>query len=97
MNEEFGIEFHDNGTGLLKIAMASDLGLSGSGTVATIALTIAPSARSGQYPMALLDAKLHDEAGRDFATSVIRMNIEREDGQLQVNSNEVYLPLVLHR
>lgn len=91
----FALEYHDDGTGLLHIALAGNTAISGSGALATISLRIAPAASSGSSTtLALAGAQLNDLAGRDFATSALQQIIARRHGELQVGFY-TYLPLIL--
>jgi hypothetical protein len=91
----FALQYHDDGAGLLHIALADDAPISGSGSLATISLHIAPVSSAGSNAtLALVDAHLNDIAGRDFATSVLQQTIVRSSADLQVTFS-IYLPVVL--
>jgi hypothetical protein len=96
--QNFSIQFHDDGAGLLYIALADDTPVSGSGALLTISLALAPGAVDGQNaPLALAEAQLNDDVGRDFATSALQQPIERQNGQLQIGAIQpgvVYIPII---
>jgi hypothetical protein len=95
LGSSLALQHHDDGAGLLHIALADGTPISGSGVVATISLHIAPNLSGGSSAvLALADARLNDVAGRDFATSSLQQTIIRYSGELQVNSY-VYLPIVI--
>ena len=91
----FAVQYHDDGTGLLHIALASDAPVSGNGGLVRISLRIAPAPfRLGKTTLALAAAYLNDVAGRDFATSALQQTIIRQNGALQVGW-PTYLPFIL--
>jgi hypothetical protein len=90
----FAMQYHDDGAGLLHIALASNTPTSGSGALARISLHTAPTALNGRTTLALAAAYLNDVAGRDFATSALQQTIRRCNGVLQLGFH-VYLPAIL--
>ncbi len=94
----FAVQYHDDGTGLLRIALADGAPTSGSGALATISLQIASAPfSSGSTPLNLAEAHLNDLVGRDFATSVMQRAIVRHSGELRIGTECRYLPLILKR
>ncbi len=95
----FAIQFHDDGAGLLYIALADDIPVSGSGALATISLRIASNATDGsRAPLTLAEAELNDVSGRDFVTSALQQIIQRDSGEVRIGageSNQVYLPIII--
>jgi hypothetical protein len=91
----FAVQYHDEGIGLLHIALASDVPASGGGALTRISFHLAPSALSvGKTTLALAVANLNDVAGRDFATSALRRTVVRHSGELWVGFR-VYLPIII--
>ncbi len=91
----FAVQYHDEGIGLLHIALASDVPASGSGALARISFHLAPGAFSvGKTTLALAVANLNDVAGRDFATSALQRTVIRDSGELRVGF-PIYLPLII--
>jgi hypothetical protein len=91
----FAVQYHDEGMGLLHIALASDVPASGGGALAQISFHLAPTALSvGKTALALAVANLNDVAGRDFATSALQRTVVRHSGELRVGF-PVYLPLII--
>jgi hypothetical protein len=90
---DFALQYHDDGEGLLHVALASNVPHSGDGTLVAISLRIAPTASSGVVPLVLADVTLNDVAGRDFATSALQQTIVRRHGTPETRSY-TYLPLV---
>ncbi len=98
---DFALEFYDTGQGLLHIAMADDGAVSGSGPLATISIHLAADAPIGSSaPLALAGVRLHDDRGRDFATSELQRSIDRQNGVVYVQyvqqpGTRIYLPMVM--
>ncbi len=91
------LQYHDEGDGLLRIELAGNEPVSGSGVLATIAMQIAPNVSCGKTsPLALADVRLNDMAGRDFATSALQQMIVRESADLYADLC-TYLPFVVNR
>jgi hypothetical protein len=92
--DDFLLEFYDDGQGLLHIAIAGDAEVSGSGALAEITMRLAPDAAVGaSVSLALASVRLHDAFGRDFATSALQREIQRENGAIRIEQVEagVYL------
>jgi hypothetical protein len=90
----YTLHYYDEGDGLLRIELAGDEPVSGSGVLATISMRVASSVSCGKTsPLTLADARLNDTAGRDFATSALQRTIVRESADLYTDLC-VYLPLV---
>jgi hypothetical protein len=95
----FAVQFHDNGAGLLRIALADDAPINGTGALLAITLQLASDAVDGSNaPLTLAETRLNDPSGRDFVTSALQQNIERINGHLQIGDPQiksVYLPLII--
>ena len=94
---DLNLEFHDDGSGLVRIAIASSTPITGSGMLAALNLRIASNALRGtSVPLALSEAKFNDVVGRDFATSALQRTIVRRSAQLHVSeAYNLYLPVIL--
>ena len=91
----FALRFHDDGTGLASIALASDQAISGSGSLATVWLRLSSSALEGDTSsLTLAEVLLNDIAGRDFVTSALQRTIIRQSAQVSVAKTAIYLPMV---
>lgn len=95
----FSVQHHDDGEGLLTIAIADDAAHTVVGTLLTIRLTLSPSANAGtSAALSLAGARLNDALGRDFATSALGATIERFGSSLRViapsTTARIYLPVV---
>jgi hypothetical protein len=96
LTSNFTLRYHDEGAGLLRIALAGQTPISGSGALATLSLHIAPTASGySRTPLSLAEAHLNDISGRDLAASALHTSVMRHPGQLQVGSR-AYLPSVLN-
>ncbi|MCB0211409.1 MAG: PKD domain-containing protein [Anaerolineae bacterium] len=97
--QNFALQFHDDGQGLVHIALADSSSVSGSGAILEISVRIVNNAQNGQVAaLTLAEAKLNDASGRDFATSALQKTIEIESAQLQIGqpaSTSVYLPIMI--
>ena len=86
---------YDAQPGLLRIALASGLTVSGSGPIATIRFAIRPDVPAHATALlSLADARLNDVTGRDFATSALQQAVTRQGGQVTVGVLRIYLPAV---
>ncbi len=96
--QSFALSYQDTCEGLLRVALANSEEISTTGQVLTLDARIPPYAAVGGHAEALTlaDARLHDGAGRDFATSALQRQVVRASGSLVVESSMtmVYLPLV---
>jgi hypothetical protein len=91
----FGLDYQVE-AGRLKISLASDKPMSGSGNLATIWVKIADDAPVGKNSsLYFSQVSLNDLAGRDFATSALQQAINRTAGQLTITQPAIYLPLLL--
>lgn len=98
----FSVQYHDDGAGLLTIALADGMPISGSGVLLQIRLKIAATAGEGStMPLRLAEAQLNDGIGRDLATSALSQTIERGDGMvlvtIQDQQRRIYVPTVVRR
>ncbi|HET7157809.1 MAG TPA: cohesin domain-containing protein, partial [Burkholderiales bacterium] len=99
MAQGFGLQYYDDGAGLLRIALADGTAVQGGGALLQIRLKIAPSVgEKSQTALVLAQAQLNDGLGQDFATSALGRTIERSDGAVRVSSQDqqhrTYLPTV---
>ncbi|HEU5104144.1 MAG TPA: PKD domain-containing protein [Roseiflexaceae bacterium] len=95
----FAVQFHDDHSGLVYIALANSTPVSGSGAVLRISVRVAPAVASGaSAPVVLAQAQLNDINGRDFAASALSKTITRHNGALVVQEDvaehRLYLPLL---
>lgn len=94
----FNVDFHDDGNGLLAIALSKETEITGSGDLLTIDLELQSNAPVGASPLTLASASLHDVSGRDFVTSFANNTLTPQSGAITVaqgaTGSAVYLPLV---
>lgn len=94
------LDFNDNGSGLLTIALSNDSEISGTGDLLTIELELQSSAPLGASSLTLASAELNDSFGRDFITSFADHQLTRQNGTITVGEggggadNTIYLPVV---
>ena len=95
----FKLEFTDDGSGLLEIAMSDETAISGSGDLVTIVFKLRSDAADGTSPLTLAGASLNDGFGRDFVTNFPNNSITRENGEICTPScgsgGNVFMPVVI--
>lgn len=95
-----GLDYNDDGSGLLAIALSNDTDVSGSGELVTIEFELQSDAPLGASPLTLANAVLNDSFGRDFVTSFADNTLTRRSGEIDVvdqvtpTNNSIYLPIV---
>ncbi|MEZ4707831.1 MAG: cohesin domain-containing protein [Caldilineaceae bacterium] len=87
------LEYHDDGNGILQIALAHNGEVTGDGVLATIDLTLASSALEGVSTLRLADAKLNNLNGRDFVTGSAGNTLSRASAQVTINKSNLELGL----
>ncbi|MEM7535472.1 MAG: trypsin-like serine protease [Chloroflexota bacterium] len=94
--DDFLLNYHDDGSGQLKILLADDEEIEGSGALLTLQLTIAEDAPAQESMLVLSDVTVNDQFGRDFVTSFPGNTVNRVNGTLTIakNGTDIYLPIV---
>lgn len=64
------LDFNDNGSGLLTIALNNATEINGTGDLLTIEFELQSNAPLGASPLTFASAELNDSFGRDFITSI---------------------------
>jgi hypothetical protein len=94
----FALQFYNDGSGLLYIALADDAPITGSGALAIISMRIASDAPYGsRTSLTLAEVHLNDMFGRDFATSALQQVIQRDSGEISIGITQpshIYLPII---
>jgi endo-1,4-beta-D-glucanase Y len=101
MIDQFQFSSNTTQAGIIRLSLAGSTAVNGNGALLEIDLQLADTATKGvSTPLSLLEARLHDAAGRDFATSALRQSIQRENGTILISEQsstdemDVYLPLI---
>ena len=104
---DFTVQFSDDQTGTLQVALANDMPVSGTGELLKLGFRLAADAPDGTIPLVIAKAQLNDLNGRDFATSALQQAITRNNATVQIDSGNttppppadpdiaIYLPIVV--
>jgi hypothetical protein len=95
----FDLRYHDSGVGLLHISAADEVGVSGTGEVLKITFALSDYAQPGAVsPLAISEASLYDNVGRDFMHSALQHKLEKQPGSIAIDAAfgaTIYLPLMV--
>jgi hypothetical protein len=80
--------YYDNKAGIVGIGIRSEQPISGSGEIATLTLHLATEGTVNGTPLAIAKTNLYDDYGRDFATSILQRQIEKQHGKLTITDIE---------
>jgi len=80
--DEAILSYHDNGAGVLRMGMDTQVPISDSGAFAEITLQLASDSTIRSTPLSLSQAYLYDMYGRDFTTSAIQRTIQAQHGKV---------------
>jgi hypothetical protein len=80
--------YYDNKTGILRIGMHTRTPIEGCGAIATMTVRLVSGGNVKSSPLAIAKTNLYDKYGRDFATSVLQRNIDRENGTVTITDVE---------
>ncbi|MDT8305380.1 MAG: peptidoglycan DD-metalloendopeptidase family protein [Anaerolineae bacterium] len=86
---------YDAGAGLARIVVSSAAPLAADGAFVELTLRVGSMAPSGsRTPLVLVDAALHDAAGRDYATSALQIPVSALSSILSIDYEAAFLPSV---
>ena len=80
--------YYDNKKGTVRISLNSEQPINGSGVIAEITLTLVSGGSVKSTPLVIAKTNLYDKFSRDFVTSALQRQIEKQHGKLTITDIE---------